>query len=92
MKRKIYSTTKIVAWVLSGVLTASTSLLVADGFSLLESQFSDPPDAFGVNCWWWWLNGNTDKDAIIYFPNNHISIASAAVFLLHLLPQIPSLF
>lgn len=30
----------------------------------LESQFSDPPDAFGVNCWWWWLNGNTDKDAI----------------------------
>ena len=30
----------------------------------LESQFADPPDEFGVNCWWWWLNGNTDKDAI----------------------------
>ncbi len=23
--------------------------------------FASPTQEYGVNCWWWWLNGNTDK-------------------------------
>lgn len=26
--------------------------------------FASPTQEYGVNCWWWWLNGNTDKAAI----------------------------
>ncbi|WP_215223934.1 glycosyl hydrolase [Echinicola shivajiensis] len=30
----------------------------------LRENFSSPPSEYGVNCWWWWLNGNVDKNAI----------------------------
>ena len=30
----------------------------------VKRDFADPPREYGVNCWWWWLNGNTDKAAI----------------------------
>ena len=26
--------------------------------------FKNPPSSFGIRCWWWWLNGNTDKETI----------------------------
>ncbi|MBR6734229.1 MAG: glycoside hydrolase [Kiritimatiellae bacterium] len=32
--------------------------------TLSASEFADPSDRYGVNCWWWWLNGNTDRKAI----------------------------
>ena len=30
----------------------------------IADDFANPPREYGVNCWWWWLNGNTDKAAI----------------------------
>jgi hypothetical protein len=35
-----------------------------DIYSKVKSNFPDPPSASGVNCWWWWLNGNVNKAAI----------------------------
>ena len=33
-------------------------------YDYLKSNFQQPDKAYGVNCWWWWLNGNVTKDAI----------------------------
>ena len=33
-------------------------------YAQVAAEFADPPAKYGVNCWWWWLNGNTDKSAI----------------------------
>jgi hypothetical protein len=30
----------------------------------VREEFRDPPREYGVNCWWWWLNGNVNKAAI----------------------------
>ncbi len=30
----------------------------------LEQGWHDPPRMARVHCWWWWLNGNVDKQAI----------------------------
>lgn len=30
----------------------------------LKENFKNPPSVYGVNCWWWWLNGNVTKEAI----------------------------
>jgi len=35
-----------------------------DARALAAREFADPSAEYGVNCWWWWLNGNTDKAAI----------------------------
>ncbi len=32
--------------------------------SEIRKQFAAPQKESGVNCWWWWLNGNVDKAAI----------------------------
>ncbi len=29
-----------------------------------REEFQNPPREYGVNCWWWWLNGNVNKAAI----------------------------
>lgn len=26
--------------------------------------FQQPPSEYGIRCWWWWLNGNIDKETI----------------------------
>jgi hypothetical protein len=31
---------------------------------LVKENFKAPPSTYGVNCWWWWLNGNVNKAAI----------------------------
>ncbi len=31
---------------------------------LSETVFQNPPSSYGVSCFWWWLNGNTDKETI----------------------------
>ncbi len=36
----------------------------ADAFADVRAQFAAPDARAGVNCWWWWLNGHTDTDAI----------------------------
>ena len=33
-------------------------------FSHLKENFTSPDDKYGVNCWWWWLNGNVTREAI----------------------------
>ena len=33
-------------------------------FAQLRNNFQDPPVEYGVNCWWWWLNGNVNKESI----------------------------
>jgi len=32
--------------------------------SYLAKNFKSPEVIYGVNCWWWWLNGNVTKEAI----------------------------
>ena len=33
-------------------------------FDLVKANFKNPASNSGVNCWWWWLNGNVNKAAI----------------------------
>lgn len=33
-------------------------------YDFLSSSFKTPDQSSGVNCWWWWLNGNVTKEAI----------------------------
>lgn len=33
-------------------------------YDYLKSHFQNPERVYGVNCWWWWLNGNVTKEAI----------------------------
>ncbi len=33
-------------------------------YQSLKNNFQSPPQEYGVNCWWWWLNGNVNKAAI----------------------------
>ena len=35
-----------------------------DSLDYLRENFKQPPAEYGVNCWWWWLNGNVTKEAI----------------------------
>ncbi|HYQ58657.1 MAG TPA: glycosyl hydrolase [Draconibacterium sp.] len=40
------------------------ALLLNDTFHDIKSNFHEPKTLSGVNCWWWWLNGNVTKEAI----------------------------
>lgn len=31
---------------------------------LSGTTFRNPPASYGIRCWWWWLNGNTNKETI----------------------------
>ena len=33
-------------------------------YDYLKTHFRQPDRIYGVNCWWWWLNGNVTKEAI----------------------------
>ncbi len=33
-------------------------------YDTLKTEFAAPARQYGVNCWWWWLNGNVDRSAI----------------------------
>ena len=33
-------------------------------YNYLSENFNNPPADYGLNCWWWWLNGNVTKEAI----------------------------
>ena len=35
-----------------------------DTYNYLKENFKSPPTNYGVNCWWWWLNGNVTREAI----------------------------
>ena len=34
------------------------------GLDSLARQFASPDEEYGVDCWWWWLNGNVSKESI----------------------------
>ena len=36
----------------------------SDSLKVLADGFDSPDDAYGTECWWWWLNGNVSKEAI----------------------------
>ena len=38
--------------------------LPAIGYVDIKTTFQNPESVSGVNCWWWWLNGNVNKAAI----------------------------
>jgi hypothetical protein len=33
-------------------------------YNFLKENFQNPPSEYGLNCWWWWLNSNVNKEAI----------------------------
>jgi len=35
-----------------------------DVYNQVKANFQNPGSESGVNCWWWWLNGNVNKAAI----------------------------
>lgn len=42
-----------------------TAIIVAGAQTRsLDDGFRSPPLAYGIRCWWWWLNGNVTKEAI----------------------------
>ncbi len=49
-----------------GVATAQTNEAspAAEGIDQLREAFENPSREAGVNCWWWWLNGNVNEAAI----------------------------
>jgi hypothetical protein len=35
-----------------------------DVFNEVKANFQNPSQEYGVNCWWWWLNGHVTRAAI----------------------------
>ncbi len=33
-------------------------------YEFLSENFKNPDSSSGVNCWWWWLNGNVTRESI----------------------------
>lgn len=48
------------------VLSFSISFAFAQkNTAIIEGAvFKNPPSEYGIRCWWWWLNGNIDKETI----------------------------
>ncbi|MCK5701847.1 MAG: hypothetical protein KAI29_11870, partial [Cyclobacteriaceae bacterium] len=42
---------------------ASEELKTID-YTQLKNNFENPSNESGVNCWWWWINGNVNEAAI----------------------------
>ncbi len=67
---KIKETVACAATLLFGCLAGCTdpdnpnSIETERDYEYLKTHFSRPPQQYGVNCWWWWLNGNVDREAI----------------------------
>jgi hypothetical protein len=49
----------------SGCMNRSSHTAESDEvFQHVKANFRAPEQTTGVNCWWWWLNGNVNKAAI----------------------------
>ena len=59
MRNLVFLLAAVAVCLPSGLLHAGDDIA-----SAAARDFADPPREYGVNCWWWWLNGNTDKAAI----------------------------
>jgi hypothetical protein len=40
------------------------SVSSTENYTCLKENFKSPASNSGVNCWWWWLNGNVNRAAI----------------------------
>ncbi|MCP3928316.1 MAG: glycoside hydrolase, partial [Bacteroidetes bacterium] len=54
----------IVISVLSCTRENKNTTEATDVFNQIKANFQSPKRISGVNCWWWWLNGNVNKAAI----------------------------
>ncbi len=43
---------------------SNTARSESDVYHQLKENFKRPDAIYGVNCWWWWLNGNVTRKAI----------------------------
>src|SRR5262245_14755917 len=50
--------------VLALIAILSVPVLAQRRSLALEQGFRNPPQSYGIRCWWWWLNGNVTKEAI----------------------------
>ncbi len=48
------------------VATTASPAPVKDSLSSLRAGFRNPPPQARLRCYWWWLNGNTDKATITH--------------------------
>ena len=61
---------RCVIWVSMLCVTGCTNTQIKNesqgtiNYDVLKENFKSPPSYSGVNCWWWWLNGNVNKAAI----------------------------
>ena len=58
--------TRLRWWCAGGVAAATivAAFAAAGNRDSLEAGFANPPAEARLRCYWWWLNGNTDKAAI----------------------------
>lgn len=53
------------AFFLTGCLVSEKPQDVSQrNYDGLKQHFDSPEQIYGVNCWWWWLNGNVTRAAI----------------------------
>ncbi len=65
----MFSSRALVGVGLLGVLplaVAQSSTPRQDSIAALRAGFRDPPPQARLRCYWWWLNGNTDKPTITH--------------------------
>ncbi len=66
-KSRLFLSAGMLLWI--GGFTFTTSAIAAEEIqraeiSAVRKNFSAPHSDTGVNCWWWWLNGNVTKASI----------------------------
>lgn len=66
MKKKLYGLLMAALCISSGCQNATRDKGTDNpvDYNYLKTQFQTPDQVYGVNCWWWWLNGNVTKEAI----------------------------
>ncbi|MDX1283587.1 MAG: glycosyl hydrolase [Draconibacterium sp.] len=55
----------LTGFILQGCNIEKNSTIVTDNlYEQVKTNFKSPESNSGVNCWWWWINGNVNKAAI----------------------------
>jgi len=62
--KKLYSIVLGVILILTGCQNTKEIEGNGDVFNEVKANFQNPSHSYGVNCWWWWLNGNVSRAAI----------------------------
>jgi hypothetical protein len=67
MQKKLFYTAVVFLAVITSmncIHAKKSSTATADPYNEVKANFKNPGTSTGVNCWWWWLNGNVNKSAI----------------------------